>query len=182
MQPLVLSPKAWTCMPRSALASWPVMFHEMVVLDDSSACSKVTVPLTLESPRRTATIFPLAHDSWGSALPALYTDWTWLHSTWGAGAIKVSGGGGSHWSIAARNTPTSFWADNRVLGRFEDSPIDLLQRWYRYTANNVLNLTHPDDPTFPQRSKTVQRSRVDVPALTIVTCGGCLMGLGRFSV
>jgi hypothetical protein len=55
VHPLVLSPKAWTCMPRSALASLPVMFHEMVVFEDSSACSKVTVPLTLESPRRTAT-------------------------------------------------------------------------------------------------------------------------------
>lgn len=55
MQPLVLSPKAWTWMPRSALASWPVMFQEMVVGADSDSCSKVTVPLTLESPRRTAT-------------------------------------------------------------------------------------------------------------------------------
>ena len=55
MQPLVLSPKAWMCMPRSALASLPVMFHVMVVSADSEACSKVTVPLTLESPRRTAT-------------------------------------------------------------------------------------------------------------------------------
>lgn len=56
VQPLVLSPKAWTCMPRSALASWPVMFHETVVGELSFACSKVTVPLTLESPRRTATV------------------------------------------------------------------------------------------------------------------------------
>jgi hypothetical protein len=55
VHPLVLSPKACTCMPRSALASLPVMSHEMVVLALSSACSKVTVPLTLESPRRTAT-------------------------------------------------------------------------------------------------------------------------------
>ena len=42
-------------MPRSALASWPVMSHEMVVGELSFSCSKVTVPLTLESPRRTAT-------------------------------------------------------------------------------------------------------------------------------
>lgn len=56
MQPLVLSPKAWTCMPRSALASLPVMFHEIWVGEDSFSCSKVTVPLTLESPRRTATV------------------------------------------------------------------------------------------------------------------------------
>lgn len=42
-------------MPRSALASWPEMFHETVVGEDSLSCSKVTVPLTLESPRRTAT-------------------------------------------------------------------------------------------------------------------------------
>jgi len=56
VQPLVLSPKACTCIPRSALASWPEMFHEMVVSAPSEACSKVTVPLTLESPRRTATM------------------------------------------------------------------------------------------------------------------------------
>ena len=56
VQPLVLSPKAWTCMPRSALASLPVMFHETVVGELSFSCSKVTVPLTLESPRRTATM------------------------------------------------------------------------------------------------------------------------------
>jgi hypothetical protein len=55
VQPLVLSPKVWTCMPRSALASWPVMFHEILVGSLSEACSKVTVPLMLESPRRTAT-------------------------------------------------------------------------------------------------------------------------------
>lgn len=43
------------CMPRLALASWPVMSHEMVVGADSEACSKVTVPVILESPRTTAT-------------------------------------------------------------------------------------------------------------------------------
>ena len=70
MQPLVLSPKAWTCMPRSALASWPVMFHETVVCEFSSACSKVTVPLMLESPRRTATKHcTLAHYCTTSACP-----------------------------------------------------------------------------------------------------------------
>lgn len=42
-------------MPRSALASWPLMFHDTVVGELSFSCSKVTVPLTLESPRRTAT-------------------------------------------------------------------------------------------------------------------------------
>ena len=42
-------------MPRSALASLPVMSHEILVGEDSFSCSKVTVPLTLESPRRTAT-------------------------------------------------------------------------------------------------------------------------------
>jgi len=31
------------------------MFHEMVVLEFSSACSKVTLPVTLESPRSCAT-------------------------------------------------------------------------------------------------------------------------------
>lgn len=31
------------------------MSYEMVVGDDSEDCSKVTVPLTVESPRRTAT-------------------------------------------------------------------------------------------------------------------------------
>ena len=56
MQPLVLSPNWWTCMPRWALASLPVISQLMVVLEDSDDCSKVTVPLTLESPRRTATI------------------------------------------------------------------------------------------------------------------------------
>lgn len=51
-------------MPRSALASWPEMFHETVVCEFSSACSKVTVPLMLESPRRTATgNFKLANRS-----------------------------------------------------------------------------------------------------------------------
>lgn len=44
-------------MPRSAEASWPVMSYEMVVGADSDDCSKVTVPPTLESPRRTATVF-----------------------------------------------------------------------------------------------------------------------------
>jgi hypothetical protein len=55
VQPLVLSPKACTCMPRLALASLPLTSHEMVVSASSDACSKCTVPLTLESPRRTAT-------------------------------------------------------------------------------------------------------------------------------
>ena len=55
VQPLVLSPKVWMCMPRSALASLPVTFQEIWVSADSEACSKVTVPLTLESPRITAT-------------------------------------------------------------------------------------------------------------------------------
>lgn len=55
VQPLVLSPNWWTCMPRLALASWPVMFHEMVVGEDSEACSKVTVPVIFESPRMNAT-------------------------------------------------------------------------------------------------------------------------------
>lgn len=39
-------------MPRLALLSWPVRSHEMVVGEDSEVCSKVTVPLTLESPLR----------------------------------------------------------------------------------------------------------------------------------
>jgi hypothetical protein len=42
-------------MPRSALASLPEMSHEILVGEDSPSCSNVTVPLTLESPRRTAT-------------------------------------------------------------------------------------------------------------------------------
>lgn len=66
MQPLVLSPKVWMWKPRSALASWPEMSHEMVVSECSSACSKVTVPVTLESPRRTATIDRKANVSWMS--------------------------------------------------------------------------------------------------------------------
>lgn len=56
MQPLVLSPKAWTCMPRLALASWPEMSQVMVVGACSFSCSKTTVPLTLASPRRTQTM------------------------------------------------------------------------------------------------------------------------------
>lgn len=55
VQPLVLSPKVWMWKPRFALESWPVRSHEMVVGSDSEACSNVTVPATLESPRRTAT-------------------------------------------------------------------------------------------------------------------------------
>ena len=55
MQPLVLSPKVWMCMPRLALGSWPVMSQVMVVGADSDSCTKVTVPETLESPRTTAT-------------------------------------------------------------------------------------------------------------------------------
>lgn len=58
MQPLVLSPKVWTCMPRFALGSLPVMFHVMVVGVDSDACSKVTVPEIFESPRTVATKIP----------------------------------------------------------------------------------------------------------------------------
>lgn len=55
VQPLVLSPKVWMWKPRLALGSWPAMSKVMVVASDSEACSKVTVPATLESPRRTAT-------------------------------------------------------------------------------------------------------------------------------
>ena len=52
----MLSPNWWTWKPRLALGSLPLMLYWMVVGDDSEACSKVTVPLTLESPRRTATV------------------------------------------------------------------------------------------------------------------------------
>jgi hypothetical protein len=55
VQPLVLSPKVWMCMPRWALASWPLMSQVTVVGADSESCSKVMVPVTLESPRTTAT-------------------------------------------------------------------------------------------------------------------------------
>lgn len=55
VQPFVLSPNWWMCIPRSAVASWPEISQEMSVGEDSEVCSKVTVPLTLESPRRTAT-------------------------------------------------------------------------------------------------------------------------------
>jgi hypothetical protein len=81
-------------MPRSALASWPVMFHEIWVGEDSFSCSKVTVPLTLESPRRTATgdvvlasVLVQAH----VVLCRLVSHWAG-HSV-GAGkvAIRVSG-------------------------------------------------------------------------------------------
>lgn len=43
-------------MPRSAEASLPLISYEMDVGEDSDVCSKVTVPETLESPRRTATV------------------------------------------------------------------------------------------------------------------------------
>lgn len=56
MQPLVLSPKVWMCIPRSALASWPWMSQVTVVGDDSESCSKVTVPLMAVSPRMVATV------------------------------------------------------------------------------------------------------------------------------
>ena len=55
MQPLVLSPNVWMCMPRLALASWPLRSQETVVGPPSDSCTKVTVPETLESPRTTAT-------------------------------------------------------------------------------------------------------------------------------
>jgi hypothetical protein len=42
-------------MPRSALGSLPVISHVMIVGEDSDSCSKVTVPVTFESPRRVAT-------------------------------------------------------------------------------------------------------------------------------
>jgi hypothetical protein len=42
-------------MPRSALGSLPVISHVMVVGEDSDSCSKVTVPVTFESPRSFAT-------------------------------------------------------------------------------------------------------------------------------
>lgn len=57
----MLSPKVWMCMPRLALASWPVMSQLMVVGSDSAACSKVTVPVILESPRTTATRYQGKH-------------------------------------------------------------------------------------------------------------------------
>ena len=43
------------CMPRLAFGSWPLIFQVMVVGADSDSCSNVTVPVTLESPRTTAT-------------------------------------------------------------------------------------------------------------------------------
>lgn len=55
VQPLVLSPNWWTCIPRRAFGSLPLMFHVIVVGADSDSCSKVTVPLTVESPRTVAT-------------------------------------------------------------------------------------------------------------------------------
>ena len=42
-------------MPRSALASLPVISHVIVVGEDSEVCSKVTVPVIFESPRTVAT-------------------------------------------------------------------------------------------------------------------------------
>ena len=60
MQPLVLSPKVWMWKPRLALGSLPVMSQVILVGADSDSCSKTTVPVTLESPRRTLTAEGLA--------------------------------------------------------------------------------------------------------------------------
>ena len=65
VQPLVLSPNWWTCMPRSALGSLPVISHVMVVGEDSEACSKVTVPVIFESPRTVATMIEEPHGQQG---------------------------------------------------------------------------------------------------------------------
>jgi hypothetical protein len=59
VQPLVLSPNAWTWIPRSAFGSLPEMLRVMVVGSFSELCSKVTEPLTFESPRMTATVVHL---------------------------------------------------------------------------------------------------------------------------
>ena len=40
VQPLVLSPKVWTWMPRLALASLPVTSHEILVSEPSDSCSR----------------------------------------------------------------------------------------------------------------------------------------------
>lgn len=61
-------------MPRSALGSLPVIFHVMVVGDDSDSCSKVTVPVTFESPRTVATALTILLD-WIE-----FDDWTELSS------------------------------------------------------------------------------------------------------
>lgn len=77
MQPLVLSPKVWMCMPRWALGSWPVMSQEMVVGSDSEACSKVTVPLILASPRTTQTVCP----SGEKVSDRVESNGGWLHAS-----------------------------------------------------------------------------------------------------
>jgi len=56
VQPLVLSPNVWTWKPLEALASLPLISQVIVVGSDSDACSKLTTPLTLESPLNTATV------------------------------------------------------------------------------------------------------------------------------
>lgn len=56
VQPFVLSPNWWICIPRSADGSFPWILKVITVGACSEACSKCTVPLTEESPRRTATI------------------------------------------------------------------------------------------------------------------------------
>lgn len=50
-------------MPRSAFGSFPLRLYVIVVGAPSEACSKVTVPLTVESPRTTATVFRNDHVS-----------------------------------------------------------------------------------------------------------------------
>jgi len=62
VQPLVLSPNWWTCMPRLAFGSLPLMSHVMVVGELSESCSKVTVPEIFESPRTVATVKEERHD------------------------------------------------------------------------------------------------------------------------
>lgn len=55
VQPFVLSPKAWTWNPLKAFGSQPVISQLIVVGSDSELCSKLTTPVTLESPLITAT-------------------------------------------------------------------------------------------------------------------------------
>jgi len=57
VQPLVLSPNSWIWKPLSAFESLPEISYEIVVASFSEACSKVTVPETPASPRKTATVW-----------------------------------------------------------------------------------------------------------------------------
>lgn len=158
VQPLVLSPKACTCMPRSAFASWPLMSHEMVVGASSDACSKVTVPLTLESPRRTATRRALAGES------------MWFSPTRGPreGAIRVRGSGCADWRAFQERQPRVRCGAQHGLRRTRGWLGEPFTASWGPLEDRMCSIERSCYPTFPQRGKPGLQRGTDVPALTIL--------------